>query len=176
MQLHGITFEKLAAYSGLSRKELSAIECGKITPTLQTLWKIANALGVPFGSLLAAETAALKRWGQTYVLRDNEKAFITSSDGAFITRPLFPFDFKNHIEFYELTIATGHLENSKAHVAGTRECLVVVSGQIEIKSGKASSQRLTKGDSIVFESDVPHSYQNYGATDTVLHLAISYAD
>jgi len=176
MLLHSISFEKLAAYSGLSLKQLAAIESGKIKPTLQALWNIANALGVPFGRLFAAETVTFERSEQMIVLRENQKASIASSGGSFVTRPLFPFAFKNHVEFYELTIAMGHLENSKAHAAGSRESLVVVSGQIEIKSGKALPQRLNRGDAAVFESDVPHSYQNFGATDTVLHLAISYAE
>jgi transcriptional regulator with XRE-family HTH domain len=176
MLIHHTSFEKLAAYSGLGLKELSAIESGKIKPSLQTLWKIANALGVPFGTLLSNDSTAIKRWGEIIVLRESEKAVIASSNGAFVTRPLFPFDLDNHVEFYELTIATGHLENSEAHAAGTRESLVVVHGQIEIISGKALPQRLNRGDAIIFEGDVPHSYQNFGPTDTVLHLAISYAD
>jgi quercetin dioxygenase-like cupin family protein len=66
------------------------------------------------------------------------------------------------------------LEKAEAHAAGSLERLVVVCGDIEITSGKAQPQRLQKGDAIVFESDVPHSYQNLATTEALLYLVISY--
>jgi transcriptional regulator with XRE-family HTH domain len=173
MLRQGFSYEKLAAFSGLTQKQLYALESGKTVPTIDLLWKIANALGVPFGSLISDTLIAAQR-RDILVLRDADKKPISSSNGCFTSRPLFPFDSKRHLEFYELTIAPGHLEKAEAHAAGSLEQLVVVCGDIEIISGKAQPQRLQKGDAIVFESDVPHSYENLATTEALLYLVLSY--
>ncbi|MGA7655301.1 MAG: cupin domain-containing protein, partial [Methylocella sp.] len=94
----------------------------------------------------------------------------------FISRALFPHDCKRLVEFYELTIAPRHAENSEAHASGTLESLIVVRGQIEITSGKEPAQRLEEGDAIVFEGDVPHRYRNLGSSEALLYLVMSYID
>ncbi len=49
----GLTLEKLASLSGVSRAMLSQIELEQSTPTINVLWKIARALGVPFSALIS---------------------------------------------------------------------------------------------------------------------------
>ncbi len=46
----GRSYERVAALSGLDVAELRRIGRGEDTPTIAHLWRIANALGVPFGS------------------------------------------------------------------------------------------------------------------------------
>ena len=36
--------------------------------------------------------------------------------------------------------------------------------------------RLEKGDAILFEADVPHTYRNPGETDALMYLVMTYAD
>jgi quercetin dioxygenase-like cupin family protein len=169
MLSQGRSFDKLAAYSGLGKKQLDAVAGGEIVPTINLLWKIANALGVPFGSL----TSARQRRG-LFVLRKAKKKVLSSSDGCFTSRALFPHDCKRLVEFYELTLAPNHAANSEAHASGTLESLVVVRGHIEITAGKEPAQRLEEGDAMVFEGDVPHRYKNLGTTEALLYLVISY--
>jgi XRE family transcriptional regulator, regulator of sulfur utilization len=165
----GGSFEKLAAFSGLGKKTLGAVALGNIVPTVQLLWKIANALGVPFGSLVSAGG----RPGM-FVLRNAQKRTISSSDGGFTSRPLFPHDSKRLVEFYELTVAPRHTAYSDAHAPGTIESLVVVRGQIEIAAGKEPAQRLEEGDAMVFDGDVPHKYRNLGSSEALIYLVMSY--
>ncbi|WOJ90860.1 cupin domain-containing protein [Methylocapsa polymorpha] len=165
----GGSLEKLAALSGLGKKELGAVATGEIVPTINLLWKIANALGVPFGSLISA-----RQRGGMFVMRKAKKDIIASSDGRFTSRSLFPHDSKRLIEFYELTIAPRHTAHSEAHTPGTLESLVVVRGDIEITAGKEPTQRLEAGDAIVFEGDVPHTYCNLGSSEALLYLVMSY--
>jgi len=167
----GRSMDKLAAYSGLGKKKLDAVVMGEIVPTIDVLWKIANTLGVPFGSLISSR----QRRGMC-VLRKAKKNVISSKDGRFTSRALFPHDCKRLVEFYELTIAPRHAENSEAHASGTLESLVVVRGQIEITAGKEPAQRLEEGDAIVFEGDVPHRYRNLGSSEALLYLVMSYID
>src|SRR5437763_15311208 len=48
----GLSLEKLAQKSGVSRAMLGQIELGQSAPTINVLWKIARALDVTFATLI----------------------------------------------------------------------------------------------------------------------------
>ncbi len=167
----GRSLKKLAEYSGLGQKKISALAAGDAVPTINQLWKIANALGVPFGSLISAP----RRQG-VLVLRKAEKNVISSSDGRVTSRLLFPHDSKRLVEFYELTIAASHAADYQAHTPGTIESLIVVRGRIEVTAGREAPQRLEEGDAMVFEADVPHIYRNLESSEALVYIVMSYQD
>lgn len=165
----GHSLERLAAASGVSRAMLGQIENGKSTPTIAVLWKIATALGVPFATL----TALAQERGISVFRR--EKARILSSDeGAFTSRALFPFDAERNTEFYELRIAANHTVDSDPHAPGTIENLIVSQGTVEVGVGRERAILLGEGDAIFFCADVPHSYRNLRASEAVLYLVMTY--
>src|SRR5262245_32389378 len=167
----GHSLERLAKLSGVSRAMLSQIETGKSQPTISLLWKIATALGIPFGTLLDSQKVR-----GTTVLRFEDAKVLGSSDGKFTSRALFPFDAERKVEFYELRLAPGHQENAEAHAPGTVENIVVVRGAVEIKPGREAAIALNEGDAILFEADVPHSYRNLGDSEAVLYLVMTYVE
>src|SRR5256885_1859610 len=72
----GLSLEKLAALSGVSRAMLGQIELGQSAPTINVGWKIARALGVTFSALITASGHAA-----TTLLPAREAARLTSRDG-----------------------------------------------------------------------------------------------
>lgn len=150
---------------------LGQIETGKSVPTIGLLWKITIALGVPFASLIATDDAR-----GTLVLRRTNAKLLSSNQGQFTSRALFPFDGERQVEFYELRLAPLHRENADAHAPGTRENLVVARGAVEITSGSGRPVTLSEGDAIVFEADVPHSYRNLGTEEALLFLVMTYIE
>lgn len=50
-----LSLSELARRSGVSKAHLSYLESGERTPTLQTLCKIAKALGVPAAELFSCD-------------------------------------------------------------------------------------------------------------------------
>src|SRR5688572_27692940 len=74
----GLTLEKLATLSGVSRAMLSQIELEQSTPTINVLWKIARALGVPFSALISQQLAS-----SVIVLPAARARILTSQDGTF---------------------------------------------------------------------------------------------
>src|SRR5205814_1689381 len=115
----GLSLEKLAQASGVSRAMLGQIELGQSAPTINVLWKIARALEVTFSALISARTQS-----GALVLRSQESKLLTSKDRSFTSRPLFPFDEPRRVEFYELRLAAGSIEDADAHPPGTTENLV----------------------------------------------------
>lgn len=167
----GLSLERLAKQSGVSRAMLGQIETGKSVPTIGLLWKITIALGVPFASLIATDDAR-----GTLVLRRTNAKLLSSNQGQFTSRALFPFDGERQVEFYELRLAPLHRENADAHAPGTRENLVVARGAVEITSGSGRPVTLSEGDAILFEADVPHSYRNLGTEEALLFLVMTYIE
>lgn len=166
----GLSLERLARASGVSRAMLGQIELGQSTPTINVLWKIARALAVPFSALITNRGA-----GRTTVMAAARAKVLTSHDGAFSSRALFPFDEPRTVEFYELHLAPLSIEQADAHPPGTLENLIVTSGSLEMIVG-AEHHMLGAGDAILFEADVPHQYRNVGTTALVMYLVMTYAE
>jgi len=167
----GQSLERLAKQSGVSRAMLGQIETGKSAPTIGLLWKVARALDVPFANLLRTEVQR-----GPAVLRRSDAKLLTSSQGQFTSRALFPFDGDRSVEFYELRIAPLHREAAEAHPPGTRENLFVAQGVVEITAGSDKPLTLAEGDAVLFEADVPHVYKNLVASEAVLYLVMTYVE
>jgi len=166
----GLSLERLAQASGVSRAMLGQIELGKSAPTINIMWKIARALDVTFSALITSSSN-----NGTRILPLSAAKQMTSHDGRFRSRALFPFDEPRRVEFYELTLASGGVENADAHAPGTFENLVVNRGTVEIGvDGEVS--RLEAGDAIVFRADAPHCYRNVSSVDALMYLVMTYAD
>ncbi len=166
----GLSLEKLARASGVSRAMLGQIELGQSAPTINVLWKIARALDVPFSAMISSNQSTA-----VTVLREKEAKRLLSHDGTFSSRALFPFDKPRRVEFYELRLQPNGLEQADAHAPGTVENLVVSKGSVEIVA-RGETHRLAAGDAILFEADAAHEYRNAGAGEAVLYLVMTYAE
>jgi transcriptional regulator with XRE-family HTH domain len=164
----GLSLERLSRVSGVSRAMLSQIELGKSTPTINVVWKIATALDLPFSALITD-----RRSKRPAVMHASTARVLTSHDGAFVSRALFPMDELRLAEFYELHLAPTSVERAEAHPAGTTENLVVVGGTLNLVIG-IERHRLGVGDAILFEADVPHEYRNEGEEPLHMFLVMTY--
>jgi transcriptional regulator with XRE-family HTH domain len=166
----GLSLERLSHLSGVSRAMLGQIELGQSAPTINVLWKISSALGVPFSALITARGSP-----GPHVIHAEHAKLLRSHDGSFTSRALFPFDEPRRVEFYELRLAPGGAERADAHNPGTTENLVVAKGAVEIEVAGRREQ-LGPGDAIVFEADSPHVYRNRADGETIMYLVMTYAD
>src|SRR5262245_40312410 len=73
----GLSLERLSQLSGVSRAMLGQIELGQSAPTINVLWKISSALGVPFSALISSRSQ-----GGVHVLRADQAKLLTSHDGS----------------------------------------------------------------------------------------------
>jgi quercetin dioxygenase-like cupin family protein len=100
---------------------------------------------------------------------------LSSHDGAFTSRALFPYDKPRRVEFYELRLAPHGEEHADAHPPGTVENLVVSSGALQIEVAGAR-EPLAAGDAIVFQADVPHAYANPSDSEAIVYLVMTYPE
>lgn len=166
----GLSLERLAGVSGVSRAMLGQIELGKSTPTITVLWKIARALDVSFSTLLGQG----ERASTSVVMPRSRGKILSSQDGSFSSRALFPLDSQRKVEFYELRLGPNGIERADAHAPGTMENLVVNAGSLELSVGDEHFS-LTTGDALYFEADLPHVYRNPGKIEALIYLVMTYA-
>lgn len=163
-----LSLEGLAQLSGVSRAMLGQIELGQSVPTINVLWKIARALGVQFSALITTRGTS-----HTTVLPLARARVLSSHDGSFRSRALFPADGPRSVEFYELRLAPHAQEDADAHPPGTRENLFVQAGALVLQV-KGEEHKLSAGDAILFDADAPHVYLNPGKAEAVMYLVMTY--
>lgn len=167
--VRGWTLDELAREAGVSRTLLGQVELGKATPSISVVWKIAQALGVPFAALISQPA---RRVGTTVVRREDAKK-LSSADGRFTSRALYPLGATQAPEFYELWLAPHGREDAEAHRPGTCENLIVTAGRLELHIANVVEQ-LSAGDAISFSADQPHSYVNNSGEPCWMYLVMSY--
>ncbi len=163
----GLSLEALSGASGVSRAALSQIETGKTNPSIGAVWKIATALGVPFGALVGEDHREVE------VLRRAHAPRLRSADGGLESRALVRAGALPTVEAYALTLAPGARHAADAHAPGTREFLVVIEGRVRLHVG-GRTYELGPGDSVSFAADLPHVYENPGLEAAELHDVLVY--
>jgi transcriptional regulator with XRE-family HTH domain len=163
----GLSLARLAAASGVSRAMLSQVERGRSTPTITVLWRITQALGIPFAALLSE-----RQKPRFIILRASAAKVMTSHDGAFSSRTLFPAEVIQRAEFYELRLGAAASEHVEARAPGTRENLVVAEGTVAIVV-EGQRHDLVAGDAILFDADRPRQYRNDGPIEARMYLVVT---
>jgi transcriptional regulator with XRE-family HTH domain len=162
-----MSLDQLSHATGVSRAALSQIETRKTNPTIGVMWKIAAGLGVPFSDLIGESQASLS------VLRRGDTQVLRSTDRRFESRLLVPAAGVSEIEMYELTLAARSRHASDPHGAGTKELVVVLTGSLRMTVGD-NTDELAAGDSVVFDANLPHVYENPGSAEARYHDVIIY--
>jgi transcriptional regulator with XRE-family HTH domain len=150
----GWTLDQLAERSGVSRRMLVSIEQGTANPSIATLLLISDALGIGLPALVdMGRPSALRvtRAGTAPVLWHG-----TAGGQAVLVAGTEPPDVT---ELWDWTLGPGESHSSPAHTAGTRELLLVLDGQVEVRAGE-HAEILATGDSASFAGDLPHGYAN----------------
>ncbi|WP_142331857.1 helix-turn-helix domain-containing protein [Bacillus toyonensis] len=162
-----LSLEKVSQLTGVSKTMIGQIERGESSPTLTTIWKIANGLKVSFTSLINNPQPDTK-----VVLRDDVQV-LSEDNGKYKVYPSFPFQDDRHFEMYTVEIETEGELSSEGHKEGAEEFITVFEGELTIKVNNCQ-YKLNSGDSIRFKADRSHSYHNLGESLTRLSMTIYY--
>ena len=153
-QSKSINIEKLSDMTKLSTGLISQIERDLVGPSVASLWKIAQALEVPIGYFFDEEPK------DNPIVRKNmrKKIILPNSN---ITYELLCPDMKRKMEVLLIKIEPGECNTDELVGHEGEECGYVISGKLKIKCG-TEEYILEEGDSIYFESNIPHRYVNIG--------------
>ena len=169
-----LTVAALAERAGCSAEMIAALEAGELVPSLTPLFRLARGLGVRLGTLLDDHAQA----GPANARKGDAGAAIhfSGNDPArkhstLDFHPLAPRKAARNMEPFLIDVHPAQGEVALNDHEG-EEFIYVLSGRIEIRYGKDTFQ-LDAGDSIYYESVVPHHVHALGGEARI--LAVVYA-
>ncbi|WP_239464073.1 cupin domain-containing protein [Glutamicibacter protophormiae] len=139
---------------GYKRHALVNVEQGAANPSVGTLLRLSDSLGVGLPALV--EPPQLKA---VKITRRGEGAVLWAGKhggrGVLLGGTRSP----NVIELWDWTLKPGESHDSDAHVAGTEELLQVLEGELTVRVG-TETHVLGESDALCFPGDEPHAYEN----------------
>lgn len=164
------TLDQLAQRSGVSRRMLVTIEQGGTNPSIATLLRLSDALGVGLPALVAPGPTT----NVTVNRKVDRKALWSSeaSGAAYLTAGTVAPEV---LELWDWYLGGGDDYRSDAHSPGTWELLSVIKGTVRL-SVAAQTWDLRPGDAASFAADVPHGYANPGRSTARFALTVFEPD
>ncbi|WP_026820571.1 helix-turn-helix domain-containing protein [Arthrobacter castelli] len=153
-QSRGWTLDQLAEAAGVSRRMLVNVEQAAANPSIGTLLRISDALGVGLPALV--ESAGPK---PVKVTRRGDGAALWHGDAGGRGVLMAGTEPPDVVELWDWTLGPGDQHTSEAHAPGTKELLQVHQGSITVEAAD-QSVTLDAGDAVGFDGDVAHSYAN----------------
>jgi transcriptional regulator with XRE-family HTH domain len=152
----GLSLRDLAERTGVSAPMLSQVERGDTSPTLTVAGRIANGLELSLSQLLRLDEGE----GVT-VVREHERRSGGSKRHAYeiLTPPLPGQRAEVSVHTLKSHGATGGPGDPPMHEPGSRETAVVTDGTVTLKIA-GHEYRLDTGDSVTFDADLPHHFEN----------------
>jgi transcriptional regulator with XRE-family HTH domain len=161
----GWTLDRLAEVAGVSRRMVVNVEQGTVNPSIGTLLRLSDALGVGLPALVEPPHR-----DRTKVTRGGDGAILwrgpVGGRGVLVAGTESP----DVLELWDWSLAPGEEHPSEAHSEGTRELLHVHDGTLVITL-PGESFTLAAGDALAFVGDEAHTYANHG--DVTAHFSLA---
>lgn len=167
-----LSLRDLAERSGVSAPMLSQVERGETSPTLSVAARIAAGLDLTLSRLLRLDETQ----HVVIVSRDQRRKGPAGGGGhnyEMLTPPLPG----QRVALSEHTLqpgaTTGGQGDEPIHEPGSRETLLVQVGKLDLLID-GTRRTLAEGDSVTFDADLPHHFENPGKRSTTF-LAVTAA-
>jgi transcriptional regulator with XRE-family HTH domain len=154
----GLSLRDLAERSGVSAPMLSQVERGETSPTLVVAEKIAAGLELTLSQLLRldeGEHVAISRAGARRRFERGGHRFEE------LTPPLPGQRADVSLHTLKAGATTGGPDDPPMHEPGSRETAVVLTGVLAL-TVDGTRHELHAGDSVTFDADLPHHFENDG--------------
>lgn len=162
-----LSLDQAAQLTGVSKPMLGQIERGQSNPTVSTLWKIADGLGVPFTAFLEKEGPEVKYVSQKELTPINE------ADDKYKVYPVFPMLPGKFFEIFTVTLEPGCQYHAKPHPRGVEEYVWVTEGETTIIINEEQFV-IGKEEGISFKADRNHTYLNEKQAISNIVMVIYY--
>ena len=165
-----LSIRALARQSGLSANALSMIERDKTSPSVSTLYKLADGMGVPITSFFGEETDS-----ETVVfIKADERTRVPFQRGTW--EGLGGENFIGRMEPFVLTLESGASSGPHTMVHTGHEFVICLRGELEYQI-EDKYYILEAGDSLMFSARLRHRWRNVGGNVTnALFLLSGFAE
>lgn len=152
----GLSLSELAKRAGVAKSTLSQLEAAGGNPSMETIWALAVALGVPFSALVEPPAPAVQ------VIRAGQGPAVHSERADYLASLLSACPPGARRDLYVVWLEPGTVRDSAPHIPGTVEHVVVSEGAVRAGPDGGTAE-LGPGDYMSYRGDVPHSYEALAA-------------
>jgi len=152
----GLTLREVADRAGVSESLVSQIERNRVSPALDTLLSLSDALDLDLEYLFAD----YRRERAVRITRREERPVLTKP-GVLYERLALEGQGRDGIEAYYVSLEPGARTKNTEYGHPGVEMGIVREGQAELTVGNRT-YRLSEGDSVSFLADSPHVMANAG--------------
>ncbi len=164
---HGLTVQKLADATHLSKGFISQVENDRTSPSLSTLRDLAAALQTSVAYLVVEGDLTL------HVVRAAERPQLPADGDTSRTEVLSALP-KRNLELLMLELPPDPVAGKQSHFHHGEECLLCVEGSVRLLHGEQEVM-LGTGDSCHFDGHIPHSIENPGPAGARVLIARTLA-
>jgi transcriptional regulator with XRE-family HTH domain len=164
-----LSLRDLSQRSGVSAPMLSQVERGDTSPTLAVADKIAGGLELTLSQLLR-----LDETDGVSVVRASERRRAGGRAHRYeVLTPPLP-GLRAEVSLHRLApdAATGEPGDPPRHEPGSRETAVVDHGVLRLVCAGVAHD-LSEGDSVTFDADLPHHFENPGAGEARFYAVVA---
>jgi len=157
-----LSLRDLAERSGVSAPMLSQVERGETSPTLSVAERIAAGLELSLSQLLR-----LDETDGVSVVRASERRRGGGPRHRYevLTPPLPGLRAEVSLHSLAAGASTAEPDDPPMHEPGSRETAVVLAGALALVVD-GTRHELGEGDSVTFDADLPHHFENDGEEPT----------
>jgi len=148
----GLSLTEVARQAGVAKSTLSQLESGVGNPSLETLWALCTALGVPFSRLLDPPRPLVQ------LIRAGEGPTISSAQADYQATLVAACPPGARRDIYCIAAEPGPRRASDPHSIGVVEHIVLSAGRALIGPTDEPVE-LNPGDYISYPGDLPHVFQ-----------------
>ncbi len=164
-----LSLRDLAERSGVSAPMLSQVERGETSPTIAVAQRIAGGLDLTLSQLLRLDEGQHVAISRAASRRRSERGGHRFEE---LTPPLPGQRADVSLHVLEPGATTGGRTDPPMHEPGSRETAVVTAGTLALVVD-GSRYDLQEGDSVTFDADLPHHFENDGEDPTEFFAVIA---
>src|SRR4051812_27347510 len=157
-----LSLRDLADRSGVSAQMLSQVERNETSPTLAVATKIAAGLELTLSQLLRLDEGRHVAISRATERRESRRGGHRFEE---LTPPLPGQRADVSLHVLDPGATTGGRADPPMHEPGSRETAVVLAGTLVLVVDGARHE-LQEGDSVTFDADLPHHFENEGQEAT----------
>jgi transcriptional regulator with XRE-family HTH domain len=162
-----VSLRSFAAQTGFSASFISQLENGLVSPSLGSLQKIADTLGVTLGEFFAAEA----KDDEMLIVRQNDRRMLDSTWTDAHLQALGSMARSRRLEPIIAIFGVGGKSGKHLHSHSREEFALVLKGRVTLRLADEDYD-LGPGDAVTVPAQAPHRWENC-TSDTVEILMVA---
>lgn len=146
-----LSLTELAKRAGIAKSTLSQLESGTGNPSLETLWALGTALGVPLSRLIDPPRSDIR------VIRAGEGVVMHAERDPYEAAMLASCPPGARRDIYRVCAGPGAGHLARPHTSGTVEHLILGTGRV-LAGPEGEAVELGPGDYLRYPGDIPHVF------------------